>query len=226
MLISRVNSWIDSIFESKRKKHILKPFINEELSKSLEDGKLYIACIVGTSNNIVAKAIQHFSGPFSHFIAITNTEKATLTFPEKWRVLTKLVEYYGVGTYAIPKYLVMASADDDGMNYFDLSQYQLREMIIFEIISNEEEIIKKFVSKEILEAHYDYTGLVGQIVRGWHWLYSLFDDKKSWYCSEQADIFRKSGVQLSKEQDPNPTQIYKYCLDNYKVVYSSLKKEY
>ncbi len=226
MLISRINSWIDSIYESRRKKHDHKPFINRELYESLHTGKLYIACIVGTRNNIVSKAIQHFSGPFSHFIAIANTEKAALTYPEKWRVLTKLAEYYNEKEIRIPDYLVLASADDDGMNYFDLSQYQLREMIIFEIPSNEDTIIKKFVSKEVMDSHYDYTGLVGQIVRGWRWLYSFFDDQKSWYCSEQADIFRRFKVQLSEKQDPNPTQIYKYCLKNHKIVYNSLKKLY
>ena len=226
-----LNKIIDFYFEKKRVKKKYKPLTNKALGDGLANGKLFVACLVSRNNNIVSKAITKFSGPFSHVVAVCDSEKYEWDAEESCALSRKLNEYYG-DDYLI-KYVVLASADDNGMNYFSVSEYQNREMIVFRIdaerngLKIDDAIIHEFLSEKVMNANYDYTGLVGQIFRKLgKWFYSLFDDERAYYCSEQADIFKRHGVKIADNDEPTPTEIYRYCKHHYPVVYSSLTREY
>lgn len=242
---SLLNKIIDMIFEKKRVKKKYKPLTNKALADGLANGKLFVACIVSRNNNIVSKAITKFSGPFSHVVAVCDSEKYEWDAEESCALSRKLNEYYG-DDYLI-KYIVLASADDNGMNYFSISEYQNREMIVFNIpeiqdtntdtignissySSRLDDIIHELLSEKVMNANYDYTGLVGQIFKPikkiGKLIFSLFDDERAWYCSEQAEIFRRHGVKIAEKTDPTPTDIYNYCKNRYPVVYSSLTRGY
>jgi len=239
-----LNKLIDFIYKKKHIKHDYKPLTNQGIIDGLKDGKLFVACLVSRNKDFVSKQITKFSGPFSHVVAIANTNKTRMDEDSFWRFCDKLSDYYGFVVCGYDcDYAVLASADSDGMNYFNISQYQNREMEIFQIdgtfpiygeysgrIINDataDSIIHEFLSEKVMNATYDYTGLVGQIFRKLgKWFYSLWDDERAYYCSEQAEIFKRHGVKIAAKDEPTPTEIYKYCKMHYPVVYSSLTREY
>ena len=240
-----LNKIIDMIFEKKRVKKKYKPLTNKSLSDGLANGKLFVACIKSRNNNFVSRMITKFSGPYSHVVAVFDSSKYEFGSIEMIRLTKKLKSYYANHAKYIMEYLVLASADDNGMNYFSISEYQNREMIVFNIpeiqdtntdtignissySSRLDDIIHELLSEKVMNANYDYTGLVGQIFKPikkiGKLIFSLFDDERAYYCSEQADIFRKHGVKLADKTDPTPTEIYNYCKNRYPVVYSSLTR--
>jgi len=241
-----LNSIIDCIYEKKRTKKAWEPLTNQGIVDGLSDGKIFICCLVSRNNNIVAKAISKLSGPFSHVVAVCTMAGIVWdAHGEYSRIHVKLEQYYG--DFISPDYLVLASADENGMNYFDISEYQNREMVIFDITGTQDEIeikeydngtmetvihgndksdaiIKDFLSPQIMNAHYDYTGLIGWVVKAWKWLYRKFDDERAYYCSEVVyDVFKRNGIGIADSSEPSPTDIYNYCKSRYRTAYSNLK---
>lgn len=217
-----INEVIDSFYEEKRLEKDHKIFTNEKLKNALKDGKLFIACIEGVPKNIVSKAIIKISGPYSHVAFVADIFKYKGTKEEMARLYAKFDQYYK--TYKPIDYAVLASADDNGMNYFDISNYQNRRMKIFQVDNPmEDKIISKFLTEEMMKKHYDYSGLVGQIFRKFaYWLYKIFDDERALYCSEQMDETREFKVYFSDKKDSSPTQVCEYCEKHYKKVYDNI----
>lgn len=235
-----LNKIIDFFFEKKRTKKKYKPLTNKPLADVLSTGKLFVACLVSRNNNFASKQITKFSGPFSHVVVVWNMLDSIFETTAWDRLCKKFDKYYGEYDWANdgPQHVVLASADDNGMNYFSISEYQNREMIVFHIngsvdpipedhLRSYERVISEFLSPKVMNANYDYTGLVGQIFRKLGKLfYSLWDDERAYYCSEQAEIFKRHGVKIADVDEPTPTEIYKYCRQHYPVAYSSLTREY
>ena len=230
-----LNKIIDYFYEKKRVKKKYKPLTNKALSDGLANGKLFVACIKSRNNNFISKMITKFSGPYSHVVVVFDSSKYEFGSIEMIRLTKKLKSYYANYAKYIMEYLVLASADENGMNYFSISEYQNREMTIFGLdgpagcgvvsINKADDIIHEFLSEKVMNMNYDYTGLVGQIFRklGKHF-YSLFDDERAYYCSEQAEIFKRHGVKIADQDEPTPTEIYNYCRKHYPVVYSYYEK--
>jgi hypothetical protein len=221
----QINKWIDSLFDKKTVLHEHKPMTNQLLMDNLKGGFLYVACIVAKKSDpkkpdIISDIIVKATGPFSHVVLFCDQTKFDWLPGEEKRINTKLGKFYK--SWEPFQYLVLGSADKDGMNYHDLSTYQNRKMFVYALDTSYEKscaIISEFLTARMMKAKYDYTGLVGHLFRAWKWLYSKFDDEKAYYCSEQADELRKFGVLLSLKRDSNPTQIYEFCRDRYRCVY-------
>ena len=224
---SLLNKIIDYFFEKKRVKKKHKQLTNKELINALSLGKLFIACIKSRNNNFASRMITKFSGPYSHVVAVWNSLNSVgnIGGDRCKALIRKMIDYYSDTTYLhCPKIIVLASADENGMNYFDISEYQNREMTIFQIDTDKaDDIIHEFLSEKVMNMNYDYTGLVGQIFRKLgKWFYSLFDDERAYYCSEQAEIFKRHGVKIADHDEPTPTEIFNYCLKHYSIVYSNI----
>lgn len=211
-----INRIIDFFYEKKRVKKKYKMLDNKQLHNALDEKNLYVVCLKSRNNNFVSRMITKFSGPYSHVVAVTGD----YTISES---LQKKIQQYYDGISFVIRYLCLASADENGMNYFSLSEYQNREMDIFEITTDKKnEIISEFLSEKVMNMNYDYTGLVGQIFRRFgKWFYSLWDDERAYYCSEQAEIFKRHGVTIADNDEPTPTEIYEYCRQHYKRVYTA-----
>lgn len=182
--------------------------------------KIFYSCIESKNNNLVAKAITFFSGKYSHVFPMLYSENMRNEFTAlEWkRIVKNWTSYYGMSENEADeklrrcKVLILASADENGMNYPDYSSYHGRAQVIRAAsIDSESKInkIKKFlVSKKIMNSIYDFTGLA------FWWLNKICDQEDAYYCSELTyDAFSQIGIKVAKEQKPSPTQINDYAKD-------------
>jgi hypothetical protein len=177
---------------------------------------LYYANIQSRNNNLVAKIIAKFSKGLTHSIAILYSEdlEKHFTIPEWERIKQNWNHYYGY-TKTLDediKVLVLASADENGLNFLDFGNYQrrqlsLRKVKIFKM--NERRILKYLVSRS--KKIYDYTGLI------FFWLHKTFkffgflDDPEADWCSESIyDAFKKGGIFIADRDNPSPAEIEDY----------------
>jgi len=177
---------------------------------------LYNFCVESKNNNFAAKMIALLSGKYSHGCTMFYHEniKSMLTADEWHRLQLKYYTYYGevdnieekLGKI---KVLVLASADSNGMNYFDYSSYQGRKQVIMkpELTDKQmKKILHSYLTSDTMNALYDYTGLA------FWWLNRMFDDERAWYCSEiMYDKYKEAGVIIADDPNPSPTQIVKFA---------------
>ena len=226
--IHSINLFFDKIFKSTWVTKTHRLLLDEvyKLFKLRKEG-LYIACIKSKNNTITAKAISLFSGPYSHCVLLYYSEniKEKVTQEEYQRLREKYKIYYGdiLELDVIlnsTKILVIGSADQNGMNYFDYSTYQSREQIIFKpelSPAQEKTILSYMLSKKSMDIIYDFMGLV-------FWCLKFVDDERAWFCSEQlCDIFSRQGVVLTTVKNPSPTQLVEYGKKNLPIIFSNVK---
>lgn len=209
-MIHCINKKIESYYKKKWKPKIYRE-PTEKLKNLFSEGEgLYLVCIESKNNNIVSKAISFFSGKYSHTVTVLHTKNKDDWFDlkEEGSLARKVGFFYNSLLYPAIENLVLASADDVGMNYFDFSHYQGRKFKIRKMHQGrlrEKQIAEDFISRKVMDTPYDYTGLA------FWWLNRAMDDEKAFYCSEvHSDIFRRNGKKISKDKNPSPTQIVKY----------------
>lgn len=238
--------WINEQFQKKFKKEAIprthRPLSPEiyEIFKSQGEG-LHYCNIKSKDNNIIAKAIGKIAQWFNkksdedlsltHTIAILFSDNLRLWFTDdEWKIIiTRWNEYYGhtKGLDGSIKALVLASADEEGMNFFDFSKYQTRDFSLRKLPLGRKKqklIVNKLVS--IKSAPYDVTGLV------FWWLYRIcswfkfLEDPDSYFCSELYDIVKDTtGFKIANCADPSPLDIENYKIDlRYYVTKNFLKK--
>ena len=243
-----INKIVQYFANKNKKKKTWHLMTNKELDAALSDNDFYEVCIKSKNNNTVAKAISYFSGPYSHTI-VCYTKKQGMTILEKIKDLVG--DYYNdeVVIDTLPDHIVLASDDDNGKNFFDMSVYQNREMDIYKLNvpkGKHASILKDFVDsvyedeKQTEKKPYDSTGLVGQIFKSLaskikglpksittilkkilNGIYRLFDDERADYCSEgNYDILIKHGIIIAPSVDSTPTEVQEYCEKNKKKVYT------
>lgn len=215
-LIHKLNEYID-----KKEKKAWVPKTHKELDDlayeffKIHGEGLYNICVESTNNDFVAKMISLLTGKYSHGFTAYYCEniKAKLMDDEWHRLKLKYYTYYGDAEdldakLGKIKVLVLASADSNGMNYFDYSAYQKRRQVIMKPILTEAQtssILHSYLTIDTMNALYDYTGLA------FWWLNRMFDDERAWYCSEiMYDKFKEAGVLVAAEANPAPTQIVDY----------------
>jgi hypothetical protein len=237
--------WINEQFKKKFEKSF-RPAKHRELSyvtyitlKAHGEG-IHYCNIKSRDNNFIAimigKIAQWFNKKSDEDISLTHTIPILLSedlkswFTEKdWKIVSDNWDKYYGGTKKLDssiKALVLASADDNGMNFFDFSKYQTREYSLRKLPltkNKEKKIIKKLVAIE--SAPYDITGMV------FWWLYKLckwfkfLDDPKSYFCSELYEIIKDTtGFKIAEKDNPSPLDIENYRLDlRYYVTKNFLK---
>ena len=222
--------WINKLLANKYKKE-QKPrgqrtLTTEAFERFHPKGEgLFIINLKGTSNSFVAKVIEYFSGKLTHsFIAMYSQDLRSWFNDEQWAKITAKYNYYYGITTGIPttaKVLVLGSADQDGMNYFDYSHYQNRIQSIRKAPLNSVQIkgiIGWLCQDRVMNANYDYTGLVGWMFRK---ILPCTDVKVDLYCSELVALaFNSVGLKIAKDLEPSPAQIEEYHKDW--IVYSNL----
>lgn len=199
-----------------------------ELFKNQGEGVFY-SNLKSRENNVVAKAIGKITQCFNkkneedinltHTVAILYSESLREWFnDEEWGVIsTNWYEYY---KDAPPldnsiKLLVLASADADGMNFFNFSHYQLRDFSLRKLPLPKEEtikIVKRLITVE--PAPYDATGLIFWPIYKILQFFKFLDDPKSYFCSELYDIVKEeTGFEIAEGSNPSPLGIENYRLD-------------
>jgi hypothetical protein len=229
-LSHRLNLFIDKIEKKKYKPGYRKPLLEgmDQVFEMHGEG-LYISCLKSEMNNIVSKAIAAISGPYSHSIMMlhANNIKKLVTDEEWARLKDKYKSYYITSPtddidwlLSTINILVLGSADANGMNYFDFSQYQLRRQVIFKVPCTQEQqqaILRDILSEKSMSTIYDFTGLA------FWWMKRAFDDERAWYCSEQvANVFYRNGRPVSRSLNPSPTQLVQDNLLLSQLVYSNV----
>lgn len=229
-MASLINRLIGNWFKGSFRPDSYKPLSDEiyQMFKSKGEG-LYYSCIKSEDNNFVSRAIPHITELYnkpgkedihlSHCVAIFYSEKLKSHFtPNEWYIITKSWNNFYGNSYPLDdsiKVLVMASADDNGMNYFNFSQYQNRDFSLRKVElpeSGKYKVIRFLVS--IAPLYYDYTGLV------FWWLYRLcswfkfLDDPESLYCSENMyEAFKCANFKIADNDEPSPLDIENYNLN-------------
>ena len=229
-MASLINRLIGNRFKGSFRPYSYKPLSDEmyQVFKNKGEG-LYYSCIKSEDNNFVSRAIPHITELYnkpgkedihlSHCVAIFYSEKLKSHFTPNERYIIKKSwnNFYG-NSYPLDdsiKVLVMASADDNGMNYFNFSQYQNRDFSLRKVElpeSGKYKVIRFLVS--IAPLYYDYTGLV------FWWLYRLcswfkfLDDPESLYCSENMyEAFKCANFKIADNDEPSPLDIENYNLN-------------
>jgi hypothetical protein len=114
------------------------------------------------------------------------------------------------------------------MNYFDFSQYQERDFSLSFITADRTKI--RLIIQDLIKLYdrpYDCTGLVYKLIDSIHViryispLFKCLDDKKSVWCSELDQIFKKYDCQISYCDDSTPADIEKYCDENGLIIYQT-----
>lgn len=209
---NKINDWKDKEWEPRDTRN-LNPEVYDIFKENGEG--VYYSSIVASNNTFVGKCISWLSGKFSHTIIMIYAEDMSEWFTEEeWKRLYKKYElFYGSFGNLFQfmdktKIMVLGSADENGMNYFDYSQYQHRQQIISKpdlTLEQQKQVVKSLVTEDATNKNYDYTGLA------FWWLWRALDDERAWYCSEQAyDVFKKVGYFVYNKDNPSPTQIAKY----------------
>lgn len=221
-LVEWLNGFVQKIEKkrfSKKTFYSLRPEI-EDLFKKHGEG-LYVCNLKSKSNNIVAKAIGFFSryrnpqgtARLSHTIVIYYGDLSKYLDASRRAIIESKLSFYYLNVPKIEdvKCMVLASADDSGMNYFSFSTYQNREFSLRKVdvgISTGTAVCW-FIDQ--YNRNYDFTGLV-------FWpFYKLFkflgflDDSSSWYCSEVTyEGFKEVCIFIAREEDPSPADIERY----------------
>ena len=226
--------WINEKFQKKFKKEV-KPRKHRPLATDVgnlfkvEGEGLHYCNIKSKDNNFVARLIGKLPQwlnkksdvdlGITHTIAILFSDNLRSWFTDdEWGiVVARWNEYYG-GTKELDssvKALVLASADDDGMNFFDFSKYQTRDFSLRKFPLDEEKqklIISKLVSIE--SAPYDVTGLAFWCIYTVCNWFNFLDDPESYFCSELYDIVKDlTGFKIAGRDNPSPLDIENYRLD-------------
>jgi hypothetical protein len=167
---------------------------------------LYYVNIKSKQNDIPAKLISLFSHGWTHSLTVLYAENWERFFSPVQRAVVqqKLNDYYLQAKLDGIRVLVMGSADDSGMNFFDFSNYQDRKFTIRKVQQpyNEKAIINYIINKAYFP--YDVTGL-------FFWLFRLFNDEKAFYCSEKVyGEWLVGGVKVAEHENPSPWDIEKY----------------
>jgi hypothetical protein len=211
-----INKMIASKYKKEQKPRAYKPLEQESLYRFSNKGDgLFVCNFKGTSNSFVAKVIQYFSGNLTHsFIVLYSNDMRSWFTSEQWEKLSKKYNYYYGVTTGIPlstKTLVLGSADQDGINILDYSKYQNRMQSIRKVPINSvaiKAVIGWLCRDKVLNANYDYSGLVTQPL---HEILPFMDVKDDFYCSELCyDAFDSVGVKIAKKADPSPKDIEDY----------------
>lgn len=217
VLFRLINLSICRYFKKKhtyKKLKILKPQMYDLFKKNGE-GFYYTSIINKNKTNLVTRAISFFTGGKSivHSMIMVYSENIKSLFTsEQWGRLEKKWQYYYGEEYNINdtdlKILILGSADQDGINYFNFSNYDERTQIIRKIPNQLITKIEKLIlldylcSQYMMEEPYDYVGLLSWVLN------KLFDDEYAHYCSELVyDAFDRIGIKISKEKDPSPAEI-------------------
>lgn len=211
--MSLINKAIDEIMDRKWNKksyRVLDPQIGDIFQKN--GFGIYVAHTIGNNNDLTGRMIQKITGPYSHSMLIWYTPEGILNHiesDEMDRLCEKYRTYYK-GIDPVPamndtKALVLGSADSNGMNYFNFSQYQNRKMITHKLPFGHLKsmnLVHWMLKPKQMDKPYDYTGLA------FWWLFRMFDDDRAWYCSEQVkDVCLKFGYDVCPGEDnPSPTQ--------------------
>lgn len=174
---------------------------------------LYYVDIKSKQNDIPAKLISLFSHGWTHSLTVLYAENwdKYLSKYQQSIVQQKLNDYYLSAQLDGIKVLVMGSADDSGMNFFDFSNYQDRKFTVRKVQESfrEKDIIDFIVGTANFP--YDATGL-------FFWLLRLFDDEKAFYCSEKVyDEWLGGGIKVAEKPEPSPWDIEKYRRD--RIIY-------
>ena len=237
--------WINKKFKEKFNKEFV-PKTHRPLSPEIynifqeyPEGLSYCN-IKSKDNNIIARLIAQVAQWFNkksdmdlsltHTITILNSENLKDWFTEEeWAIVTANWDKYYGGSKKLDesiKLLVLASADDNGMNFFDFSVYQSRDFSLRKLPLGKKKT-KKIISKlvSIESAPYDVTGLA------FWWLYKLlkwfkfFDDPDSYFCSELYEIIKETtGFKIAEKDNPSPLDIENYRTDlRYYVTENFLK---
>lgn len=238
--------WINKKFNEKFDKEF-RPKTHRVLSpdtydifKKYPEGITYCN-IKSKDNNIVAfligKTAQWFNKKsdvdlsLTHTIAILNSENLKEWFSkEDWEIVTANWDKYYGGTKKLDasiKLLVLASADDNGMNFFDFSVYQGRDFSLRKLPVGKKKtkaLISKLVSIE--SAPYDMTGLVFWCLYKVLKWFKFLDDPESYFCSELYGLVKETaGFEIAEEENPSPLDIENYRTDlRYYVTKNFLKK--
>lgn len=226
----KVDNYYDKNWEIKRYK-----VLNDNFKTMFEyqpEG-VYYSSIVTENNDWVSRLIAFFSGKFSHSVLIYNTGEKTmkelLNEQEYDRLIKKFKIYYGFNSedaeYIIQntKTFVIGSADSNGMNYFNFSQYQDRKQIISATrfdLEKSRELLKFMMTKTNMDKVYDYLGLIT------YPLWRFIDDSRAWYCSEQVyDVLKIFGLKVAKKDNPSPTKIAKYSYTLNNQIYNNVNEK-
>lgn len=226
--------WINEKFQKKFKKEVKPrkhvPLTPEmyDLFKSAGEG-LHYCNIKSKDNNFVAKLIGKLPQwlneksdvdlGLTHTIAILFSDNLRLWFTDdEWNIVVSRWDSYYGGAKELDssiKALVLASADEEGMNFFDFSKYQARDFSLRRLpFFNEDQklIVSKLVS--IKSAPYDVTGLAFWCLYtmcGW---FNFLDDPDSYFCSELYEIIKNiTGFKIAKRDNPSPLDIENYRLN-------------
>ena len=238
--------WINKKFQEKFEKAFRPKKYRQVLPKTYEifkDHKESISYsnIKSKDNNIVATLIGKLAQWFNkksdvdlsltHTIAILYSDNLKVWFTdEDWEIVTVNWDKYYGGTKKLDssvKFLVLASADDNGMNFFDFSTYQSRDFSLRTLPlgrKKQKKIIKELVSIE--SAPYDITGLVFWCLYKICKWFKFLDDPESYFCSELYEIIKNTTeFEIAGEDNPSPLDIENHRTDlRYYVTENFLKK--
>ena len=206
-----LNKKISNYCINHYKKKNYRKFDKNLFPEIKEDG-LYLVFLYSKNYNIVSRAIEFFSGSFSHIVLAWNGFKLSdLTSMQRAYLTRKILFYYknlDIDDFKKIDNLVLASMDDIGAQYFDLGTYNRREKEVIKLnLTKEQEflVIHRFLSLEIMNKTYDFTGLT------FWWVNRMLDDESAFYCSEiYYEEFKKLGIKVCDKEEPSPTQIYRY----------------
>jgi hypothetical protein len=221
-MLNWINKKIQEYYVKKHQAKIYKPLLPMFKDMFEKNGEgLYLCCIKASYSNIVSKIIGWFSKGWSHCIIFYYSENLQKNFDDlAWLKINKSWnQIYGnkVPLNENIKTLIISSADETGMECFDFSQYEFRQMTIRKIPATEEQkqiILNCLIS--IIGKPYDLTGLIG-------WLFKLGDDKYSYYCSENVyDACKIGNIIIAEKEEPSPGQIENYQPTQSWKIYSNV----
>jgi hypothetical protein len=222
-----INKLTGKIFKDKFRPRLYRPLPDAyyDIFRQFGEG-LYYVTIKSSNNNIVSKAISYVTILFtkkedlklaiSHCVTVLYSEHLENWFSEEdWKIVKSCWNnYYGNSKQldSSIKTLVLSSADDNGMNYFDFSQYCLRNFCLRKPSIGE---VRQFKVIQFLVSLspklYDYTGLV------FWWLYkfcsffNFLQDKESYTCSETIyNAFMSIDFKTAKKENPSPLDLENY----------------
>jgi len=223
---------IINILIGENRKKAFRPKQHKELTtewyerfKEWGEGMFY-ANIQSRENNTVAKLISRVSGGLTHSIAILYAEnlKDYFTDDEWITILCSWNNYYG-GSKVLDetvKVLVLVSADENGMNCFDFSAYQKRQLSIREaplLPENIRFVLEYFMSRAF--KYYDYTGLFFWLLYKTCEWFGFLDDPDADFCSESIyDGFTKGELLIADCDNPSPDDIENYAKE--RILFSNL----
>jgi hypothetical protein len=214
-----INERIRKHYVDRATKRTYKAATKETL-KIFPKGKMSIVNIRTRNNNFLARMIAKFSGGFTHEIAVLHTDRIReILEDDECRILQEKFNYY----YKEPpniedvRLFVLGSCDDDGINYFDFGKYQNREFSVHVPKPVGPNKVKDMSNLSLLYhgRAYDAIGLIfWPIYNKIRSLSFIFDDEKSYFCSEFVrDIFHASSIRVSKNDNPSPKDVEEFCVE-------------